>query len=129
MRKLILHGPLACLALALALFTCPVAWAAESSPRAENTAPKSQPGKQRKLPFRGKIVVVNKASGTITIGKREFKVTPETKLLKDSKSVRLENLAPGDLVTGSYSKGEDGKLVAASVYVGGKSANAKAEKE
>lgn len=76
--------------------------------------------KQKRLPYRGKVAAVDKGSHSFTVGKRTFFLTAETKLWKNSQSVRLDQLSIGEWVTGSYTRRTDGKLVAATVYVGGK---------
>ena len=83
--------------------------------------------KQKKLPYRGKLAAVDKTARSLTVGKRTFYVTPETKLSKNSQPLRFDQLVVGDLVTGSYVKAADGKLLAATVYLGGKNAEAKSK--
>ena len=77
---------------------------------------------QKLLPFRGKVTAVDKTARTLTVGKRVFNLTKETKLLKGSTDARFEEFAVGDLVTGSYTKAPDGRLLARKVYLGGKNA-------
>ena len=79
--------------------------------------------KARPIPFRGKIVAVDKKAATLTVGQRTFQVTPQTKVQKDGVTAGLESAAAGDYVTGSYVKAEDGKLVARSLYVGARAAS------
>jgi hypothetical protein len=76
--------------------------------------------KSRSIPFSGSLVAVDKAAKTITVGKRTLQITSETKILKADKPAMLENGVPGEYVTGSYQKADDGKLLAHSVYFGGK---------
>ncbi len=83
--------------------------------------------KQKKLPYRGKLAAVDKTARSFTVGKRIFYVTAETKLSKNSQPVRLDQLVVGELVTGSYIQGADGKLLATTVYVGGKNAETKSK--
>jgi hypothetical protein len=72
------------------------------------------------IPFKGNIVTMDKNARTITVGKRTFQVTSETKIFKSDKPATFTDGAVGDYVTGSYKKSEDGKLIAHSVYFGGK---------
>ena len=82
---------------------------------------KSKAGvKPRPIPFHGNLGVVDKAGKTITVGKRTFQVTSETKIYKGGKPAVLEDGVAGDFVTGSYRKTEDGTLNAASIYLGGR---------
>lgn len=80
----------------------------------------SQPAakKPRPIPFHGTLSTVNPTLRTLTVGKRTFILTGDTKIY------RGENRMPGTLadakvggpVTGSYIKAEDGKLLARSVF-------------
>jgi hypothetical protein len=66
----------------------------------------------------------------LTIGKRVFFVTSETKIFKSDKPATFADGVVGEYVTGSYKKSDDGKLIAHSVYFGGKaSGKAHAEKK
>ena len=76
--------------------------------------------KQASIPFHGNIVTLDKNARTITVGKRVFQITSETKIFKSDKPATFTDGAVGDYVTGSYHKSDDGKLVAHSVYFGGK---------
>jgi hypothetical protein len=84
--------------------------------------------KQSPIPFHGNIVTLDKNARTLTIGKRTFLVTSETKIFKSDKPATFADGAVGDYVTGSYKKTDDGKLIAHSVYFGGK-AKTTAEKK
>ena len=57
---------------------------------------------------------------TITISKRTFVVTSDTKFFKGGKPATLGDGVVGQKVTGSYVKSDDGKLVAKTIYFGGK---------
>ena len=84
---------------------------------------------QKSLPFSGNIVTMDKNARTLTIGKRTFQVTSETKIFKSDKPATFADGAVGDYVTGSYKKADDGKLIAHSVYFGGKSHTAEKKKD
>ena len=77
--------------------------------------------KQASIPFHGNIVTLDKNARTLTIGKRIFQVTSETKIFKSDKPATFADGVVGDYVTGSYHKTDDGRLIAHSVYFGGKS--------
>src|SRR6266850_4185359 len=79
--------------------------------------------KQAPIPFRGNIVTMDKRAKTITVNKRVFQITSETKIFKSDKPATFADGVVGDYVTGSYKKTDDGKLIAHSVYFGGKSGN------
>ncbi len=98
-----------------------------SAPAQSGAMPDRQQVKQKKLPYRGKLAAVDKTARSFTVGKRTFYVTAETKLSKNSQPLRLDQLVVGDLLTGSYIKNADGKLLAATVYVGGKNAETKSK--
>ena len=85
--------------------------------------------KQAPIPFRGNIVTLNKAAKTITVNKRTFQITSETKIFKSDKPATFADGVVGDYVTGSYTKTDDGKLIARSVYFGGKGKASTAEKK
>ena len=72
------------------------------------------------IPFRGNIATIDKNARTFTVGKRTFLITSETKIFKLDKPATFADGAVGDYVTGSYKKSEEGKLIAHSIYFGGK---------
>jgi len=55
----------------------------------------------------------------LTVGKRTFEVTSDTKITKDGKPAILGDLAAGDKVGGAYKKAGD-KLTATTINVGKK---------
>jgi hypothetical protein len=84
-------------------------------------APAAPEAKAKPLPFRGKIGAVDKKAMTITLDertKRVFQITSETKFAKDGKLATFDAAAVGDYITGSYTKGEDGKLMTKSIKFG-----------
>ena len=90
---------------------------------ADAPAPAQQrpaPIKARSLPYRGKLVLVDKQRNSVTVGTRVFLVTPKTKVEKAGKPATLNDGVAGQLVTGSYRKLPDGRLEAFSIYFGGK---------
>jgi hypothetical protein len=118
--------------LAICLFAVAVATSPQLLAQSTNKAPtekkssteKKEPAekKQSPIPFHGNIVTLDKNARTLTIGKRMFFVTSDTKIFKSDKPATFADGVVGDYVTGSYKKGDDGRLVAHSVYFGGKAA-------
>jgi hypothetical protein len=76
--------------------------------------------KSQSIPFHGHILELNKAAKTIKLDKRSLEIDPQTKIYKGEKPATLENAIVGEYITGTYKKTEDGKLVARSIYFGGK---------
>ena len=88
----------------------------------KSSAEKKEPAekKQSPIPFRGNIVTFDKNHKTMTVNKRIFQITSETKIFKSDKPATFADGVVGEYVTGSYKKAEDGRLIAHSVYFGGK---------
>jgi len=115
----------------IAVFTVALATTPQLLAQTTNKAPaekkssteKKEPAekKQASIPFHGNIVTLDKNARTITVGKRIFQINSETKIFKSDKPATFADGAVGDYVTGSYKKSDDGKLIAHSVYFGGKS--------
>jgi hypothetical protein len=84
--------------------------------------------KQKNLPYSGNLTAVDKKARTITVGKRKFDISSETKFFKGDKPAALEDGASGEYVTLSYKKGADGKFVAHNVYFGGKQTESASKK-
>ena len=78
--KLSLAGILAALILGV-----PVRVSAQAQEPAP-ASPAPAPAKPKAIPFKGKLAAVDKAAMTITVSKRTFSITSETKLFKDGKS-------------------------------------------
>src|SRR5882724_4899528 len=121
-----LFKSLAITAFAFALASAPqlLAQTTNKAPaEKKSSAEKKEPAekKQAPIPFRGNIVTLDKNKKTITVNKRIFQITSETKIFKSDKPAAFADGVVGDYVTGSYKKAEDGKLIANSVYFGGKS--------
>jgi hypothetical protein len=85
------------------------------------TAP-VKPKKHEGMVFRGAVSAVDAKAMTLTIGKRTFEVTSETKITKEGKPAILSDIAVGDKVGGAYKKTDDGKLCATTVNDGKKPA-------
>ena len=88
--------------------------------KAASEKSETAPKKSSSIPFQGHLLEVNKSAKTIKVDKRTFEITSETKIHRGDKSATLEDGVKGEYITGSYKKGEDGKLIANSVYFGGK---------
>jgi hypothetical protein len=96
--------------------------AQDNTANAPAAAEKSKPAKKHSgvLPFHGKLVSVDSDAMTLTVGKRTFQITSETKITKDGKPAVLADGVAGEPVSGSYKKAEDGTLTAATVHFGAK---------
>lgn len=107
--------------LAVAIINTPaLSRAADSTTNApEQTAP-AKPRKHDIIPFHGKLVAVDTDAMTLTVGKRTFAVTSETKITKDGKPATLSDGVVGENVGGACKKTEDGKLNAITVNFGTK---------
>lgn len=79
-------------------------------------------------PFHGKLAAIDKVAKTITVGKRTFQITSESKLKKAGKPATLEDGVVGETVSGYVKPSPDGKLVAATVNFGPKAATDSGEK-
>jgi len=73
-------------------------------------------------PFHGKLAAIDKVAKTITVGKRTFQITSESKLKKSGKPATLEDGVVGETVSGYVKPSPDGKLVATTVNFGPKAA-------
>jgi len=82
-------------------------------------------------PFHAKLAAVDKSGKTITVGKRTFQITSETKLNKAGKPATLDDAVVGEEVSGYVKPNEEGKLIATKVNFGPKAdtANTKSEKK
>ncbi len=76
--------------------------------------------KSRSIPFYGNLKTIDKTAKTFSVDKRVIQITSETKILRAEKPATLESGVLGEYVTGSYHKADDGKLLAHSLYLGGK---------
>ena len=90
----------------------------------EGSAAKEKAAKsQKKFPFNGRLKAVDKEAGTVIVGNRTFKRTPQTKYLQDG----LEEAKIGEKVGGSYIKEADGTLTVNSIRFGPKPKKEKKE--
>ena len=86
----------------------------------DQTAP-AKPKKHSNPPFHGKLSAVDTNAMTLTVEKRTFNITPDTKITKDGQPAVLADGVVGQPVSGSYKKTDDGKLNAVTVHFGVKS--------
>ncbi|MGO8676413.1 MAG: hypothetical protein ACLQVX_11160 [Limisphaerales bacterium] len=90
---------------------------------------KAAPAKKRANgPFRGKLAAVDKVAKTITVGKRTFHITPQTKLLKAGAPATLDDAVVGERVTGGFKTADGGQLNATKVTFGPKAEDPAAKK-
>ncbi len=76
--------------------------------------------KQSAGPFHGKLAAVDQAAKTITVGKRTFHVTSNTKIFKDGNAATLKDGVVGEVVSGGFKTDESGRLVATKITFGPK---------
>lgn len=79
-------------------------------------------------PFHGKLAAVDKVAKTITVGKRTFQITSETKIKKNGKPATLDDGVVGETVSGYIKPGAEGKLMATTVNFGQKPAPQETDK-
>ena len=65
---------------------------------------------------------MDKTAKTITVGKRTFQITSETKMFKAGKPATLDEGIIGEEASGYVKPTEDGKLVASKINFGPKAA-------
>src|SRR5262245_18819339 len=75
----------------------------------------NQEKKTKAGPFHAKLVAVDKTARTITVGKRTFLITSETKINKSGKRATLQDAVIGEPVSGYIKPNEQGNLVATTV--------------
>jgi hypothetical protein len=80
-------------------------------------------------PFHGNLLAVDKVAKTISVGKRTFQVTSETRIKKAGKPATLDDGAVGETVSGYVKPASDGKLVATTINFGPKSQAENSEKQ
>jgi hypothetical protein len=97
-----------------------VSTACFAAPPPVKPAPEQAQKKERPLPFYGNIGTVDKQAKTIKLGKRTYKVTPETKIVRNGAPATLNDAAPGDEVAGSYRKGAGEYRILVSLRIGPK---------
>jgi len=117
----------ACL-LGLAVCGAPARLAAQTTnkpapakkPAAETQEPAKDEKKAAAGPFHGKLAGVDQTAKTISVGKRTFLITSETKIKKEGKPATLKDGVVGEEVSGYVKPNDAGKLVATTVNFGPK---------
>jgi hypothetical protein len=120
----------------LALLAAPVPLSAQQT-RPKTSGSKSAPAQTNAAvsttkqpvagPFNGKLAAVDKTARSITVGKRTFQITPETKLRKANQPATLEDAIVGEKCSGYVKPTGDGKWIATTVNFGPKSDSKGAE--
>lgn len=113
---------------AAALFAVPALSRAQDTanpPAAAQTPPakKHAATASRSLPFHGTLAAVDTNAMTLTVGKRTFNMTSQTKITKDGKPAVLADGVVGEKVRGAYKKNADGKLDAVTIRFGNPAGN------
>src|SRR5262249_49381939 len=80
-------------------------------------------------PFHGKLVAVDKTAKTLTVGKRTFQITSQTRMNKAGKPAVLGDAVIGEEGSGYIKASEDGKLIATTVNFGPKVEGKTSEKK
>ena len=93
------------------------------------SAASSSEKKQTAGPFHGKLIALDKTAKTITVGKRTFHVTPETKIIKNEKPATINDGVVDDVVSGYFKTSSDGKLTLTTLRFGPKTDSKTAEKK
>jgi hypothetical protein len=127
-RTILKVGAMSLLIAAMAGLTMrlPAQESTNTAPAQKTTATEKKPVSG---PFHGKLAALDKNAKTITVGKRTFQITSETKILKAGNPATLEDGVLGEEVSGYVKPSEDGKLVATKVNFGAKAQTKSPEKK
>ena len=114
-------------------FTDPATRAAEGAKDKSAQTPKPE-GKQKQMPFRGKVSAVDKTAKTVTLeGKeksRTFQITSATKITKAGKPAVIDDVIVGQTVGGLAKETAAGKWEVVTLNIGANAGKAKdAEKK
>lgn len=74
----------------------------------------------KSIPFGGKIIALDKQAKTVTVGKRVFHVTSETKITKNEKPATLDDATVGEEIGGAYKQDAEKKMNLVSLRIGPK---------
>jgi len=102
---------------------------APAGKKSSSASPTAAEKKQSAGPFHGKLLALDKSARTITVGKRTFQVTPETKIIKNEKPATLNDGVVDDVVSGYFKTSSDGKLTLTTLRFGPKTETKTAEKK
>jgi hypothetical protein len=72
---------------------------------------------------------MDKLAKTITVGKRTFQITSETKIRKNDKPATFDDGVVGEECSGYIKPNEEGKLIATTVNFGPKNSQAKSSEK
>ena len=100
-----------------------------SAEKKSSSSTTSAEKKQSAGPFHGKLAALDKSARTITVGKRTFQVTAETKIIKNEKPATLNDGVVDDVVSGYFKTSSDGKLTLTTLRFGPKTETKTAEKK
>ena len=115
--------------LAAAVVALPVTLRAQD---ANTKAPdQAAPAKAKKgsATFHGAVTAVDTKAMTFTVGDKTYNVTSETKITKNGQPATLSDVTTGETVGGTFKKGADGKLNAATLHVGVKEGKGEGKKK
>ena len=107
---------------------------AQTKPESKASAPSAAaqtPATAKKAsagPFHGKLVAIDPVASSISVGKRTFYITSETRIQKAGVAARLQDGVVGEPCSGYVKPDENGRLLAKSVYFGAKPAAATSAK-
>lgn len=108
--------------LAAAVVALPVSAQAQDTTSTNAPAkPATRHKKHDHSVFNGKLSAMDTNAMTLTVGKRTFAITSETKITKDGKPATLADGVVGETVAGAYKEDADGKLTATSIHFDAKS--------
>jgi len=82
--------------------------------------PQAPARKRTAGPFHGKLAAVDAVNKTITVGKRTFQITYDTKIFKGGIPATLDDAVVGETVSGGFKTAPGGKLNATKVTLGAK---------
>jgi hypothetical protein len=105
------------------------AQATKPAASAEKKAKDSSEKKPSAGPFHGKLAAIDQNARTITVGKRTFQITSETKIHKAGKPATLADGVVGEETSGYVKPLDEGKWVATTVNFGPKVESKSAEKK
>jgi len=94
--------------------------ASTKKPAAETQESSKSEKKPAAGPFHGKLAAVDQTAKSITVGKRTFLITSDTKIKKSGKPATLQDGVVDEEVSGYVKPNDAGKLVATTVNFGPK---------
>jgi len=101
--------------------------AQDAKPEAGQSA-EHAPKKKGVLPFNGKVVAVDAAASTVTVGKTTIAISADTKIMKNGQPATLADITVGETIGGAYKKDDAGNNNAVSIRIGAKPATGEGKK-